>query len=126
MSFWDDIGLISGAEMKKLLSEMEARMGAREDAAYDKINATIGTVKEGWAALQAENANLKSQLENAGVEFQAKLDADSEADAAKVEAADASLSELVAVAEQPPTEEPPVEENPAPPADGEPAPADNA
>jgi hypothetical protein len=60
------------------------------------------------------------------VEFQAKLDADSEADAAKVEAADASLSELVAVAEQPPTEEPPVEENPAPPADGEPAPADNA
>lgn len=127
MSFWDDIGLISGDELKRLLKEMEIRMGAREDAAYEKLSATIDTVKDGWAALQAENTNLKQQLTDAGVEFQAKLDADSEADAAKVEEADAKLSELVVPAPSEPTtgenppSEPPVDA-PAPTDGGEPAP----
>lgn len=88
--------------IKQLLEGMEQRMGVREDAAYEKLNSTIVSVKEGWAALVAENANLREQLANAGVEFQAQLDADSEVDAGKVETADASLAELVAVAEPTP------------------------
>lgn len=130
MTVWDDIGLTAGMKsvlqdfwtevIQVHLNEMEARMGAREDAAHDNLNATIETVKAGWAALQAENANLKSQLDAAAVNYQAQLDADSEADAAKIEEADAKLAELTAqpaeepAAEEPaPVEEPPAEETPA-------------
>lgn len=93
--------------IKKLLDDMEARMAAREDAAYEDLNSTIETVKEGWAALQAENANLRQQLTDAGANFQIALDQDSEADADKVEAADAALKELVVPdAPEEPVEEP--------------------
>lgn len=80
--------------IKNLLLEMETRMTAREDASYEALNADIETVKTGWAALQAENANLREQLVAAGQDFQAKLDEDSNADADKVDAADAALKSL--------------------------------
>lgn len=74
-------------------------MAAREDAAYEQLNATIQTVKDGWASLIAERDALKAALENAdanaAAQVQAALDADSEVDASKVEAADAALAELV-------------------------------
>ena len=76
------------------------RMAAREDAAYEKLNASIQTVKDGWASLVAERDALKAALESAdadaAVRVQEALDADSEVDAGKVEAADAALAELVA------------------------------
>lgn len=87
-------------------------MAAREDAAYEQLNATIQTVKDGWASLIAERDALKAALENAdanaAAQVQAALDADSEVDASKVEAADAALAELVPPAPQPeePAEEP--------------------
>lgn len=76
-----------------------AAMAAREDQAYADLNATILTVKEGWASLVAERDALKAALEaadaDAATQVQAALDADSDVDAAKVEAADAALAELV-------------------------------
>lgn len=76
-------------------------MAAREDAAYEKLNATILTVKDGWASLVAERDALKAALEasdaNAAAQVQAALDADSEVDAGKVEAADAALAEIAPV-----------------------------
>lgn len=76
-----------------------AAMAAREDQAYADLNATILTVKEGWASLVAERDALKAALEaadaDAAAQVQAALDADSDVDAAKVEAADAALAELV-------------------------------
>ena len=85
-------------------------MAAREDAAYDKLNATIQTVKDGWASLVAERDALKAALEqadaNAAAQVQAALDADSDVDASKVEAADAALAELFAPAPAPPADEP--------------------
>jgi hypothetical protein len=103
-------------------------MGAREDAAYEALNANIAAVKDGWAVLVASNAakdtriaELESALAdadaNAAANLAAALDADSDADAAKVEAADAALAELVAPAPAPePQPEPapqPVEDQPA-------------
>jgi len=80
--------------------ELQA-MAAREDAAYEKLNATILTVKDGWASLVAERDALKAALEasdaNAAAQVQAALDADSEVDAGKVEAADAALAEIAPV-----------------------------
>jgi hypothetical protein len=85
-------------------------MAAREDAAYEKLNATILTVKDGWASLVAERDALKEALENAdadaAAQVQAALDADSDVDAGKVEAADAALAELVPAAPEEPAEEP--------------------
>ena len=87
-------------------------MAAREDQAYENLNATIQTVKDGWASLVAERDALKAALENAdanaAAQVQAALDADSDVDASKVEAADAALAELVAPAPEPapPAEEP--------------------
>lgn len=82
-------------------------MGAREDAAYAALSEKIDTVKAGWASLVAERDALKAALENAdanaAAQVQAALNADSEVDAAKVEAAGAALDELVA---------PPVEPEP--------------
>lgn len=90
------------------LKSMEALMGAREDAAYEKLNATILTVKDGWASLVAERDALKAALEDADADAAAQvaaaLDADSDVDASKVEAADSALAELVAVAEPEPGE----------------------
>lgn len=84
--------------LNHLRKEMAA-MAAREDQAYADLNATILTVKEGWASLVAERDALKAALEaadaNAAAQVQAALDADSDVDAAKVEAADAALAELV-------------------------------
>lgn len=89
-------------------------MAAREDAAYEALTATILTVKDGWAVLVNSNAakdteiaQLRAALEaaQAGVAetIAVAAAADSEADAAKVEAANAALTELV-----PPPAEPPV------------------
>jgi hypothetical protein len=73
-------------------------MSEREDQAYANLNATILTVKDGWASLVAERDALKAALEqadaDAAVRVQEALDADSEVDAGKVEAADAALAEL--------------------------------
>jgi hypothetical protein len=85
--------------IKQLLEKMEERMTEREDTAWAGLSNQVTAVKDGWSALQAENANLKSQLDAAGVDFQAKLDADSEADAGKVEQATAALNELTNQAE---------------------------
>lgn len=84
-------------------------MAAREDQAYADLTATILTVKDGWASLVAERDALKEALENAdanaAAQVAAALEADSDVDAAKVEAADAALAELVVPPVQP---EPPV------------------
>jgi hypothetical protein len=106
-----------------LLHKMEAAMAAREDAAYDKLNATIATVKDGWGSLVAERDRYKAALEaadaNQAAAVAAALEADSDVDAGKVEAADAALAELVPA----PSSEPdvPVEESPAGPSDEAPA-----
>jgi hypothetical protein len=107
---------VAGLEQKTIsntvLKELRA-MGAREDAAYEKLAADIQTVKDGWGSLVAERDALKAALENAdadaAAQVQAALDADSDVDAAKVEAADAALADLVAppVVEEPPVDEPP-------------------
>jgi hypothetical protein len=107
---------VAGLEQKTIsntvLKELRA-MGAREDAAYEKLAADIQTVKDGWGSLVAERDALKAALESAdadaAAQVQAALDADSEVDAAKVEAADAALADLVAppVVEEPPVDEPP-------------------
>jgi len=80
-------------------------MGAREDAAYAKLGDTINTIKDGWAAKDAEIRVLREQLANADADAQARveaaLEADSDVDAGKVEAADSALAELVAVAPDP-------------------------
>jgi hypothetical protein len=99
------------AQLKTIKREVRA-MAAREDAAYEKLNATILTVKDGWASLVAERDALKEALENADAEaatrVQAALDADSDVDAGKVEAADAALAELASqpAPEPEPTPEP--------------------
>lgn len=84
----------SNVDIKKEL----IAMGARETAAYEALNATILTVKDGWASLVAERDALKAALEAASADVaaqvQAALDADSEVDAGKVEAADAALAEI--------------------------------
>jgi len=86
-------------------------MGAREDAAYAALSEKIDTVKAGWASLVAERDALKAALEDAdadaAAQVQAALDADSEVDAGKVEAASSALDELVATP-------PPVEPEPQP------------
>lgn len=104
-------------QQHKILEEIKT-MAAREDAAYEALNANINTVREGWAALVASNAakdariaELEAALQNADAEAAAELEAamaaDSDADAAKVEAASAALDDLVA---------PPVEPAPNQPA----------
>lgn len=86
------------SKLDELIRKVD-RMAAREDAAYEKLNASIQTVKDGWASLVAERDQYKAALESADADkaaaVQAALDADSEVDAAKVEAADAALAELV-------------------------------
>ena len=81
-------------------------MAAREDAAYEQLNTSIQTVKDGWAALVAERDQYKTALEQAdATRAQAvadALEADSDVDAGKIEAANAALNELVAPA--PPAE----------------------
>lgn len=93
---------------ENLIKELRI-MAAREDAAFEALNTTILTVKDGWASLVAERDALKEALENADADAAAQvaaaLEADSDVDAGKVEAAEAALAELVA----PPVEpEPPV------------------
>ena len=87
------------ARLNHLRKEI-ATMAAREDQAYENLNASIQTVKDGWASLVAERDALKAALEEENATraqaVQDALDADSEVDAAKVEAADAALNELVA------------------------------
>lgn len=100
-------------QQHKILEELKA-MAAREEAAYVKLSADIATVKEGWAALVASNAakdtriaELEAALAAADptAAVAAALELDSDADAAKVEAADATLAALVA---PPAAPEPPV------------------
>lgn len=82
------------------LTRKEIRaMGEREDAAYVALNATILSVKDGWAALVADRDRWRAAAEAADANAAAALAADSDADAGKVEAADAALAELVVVAE---------------------------
>lgn len=92
------ITLGNSIRLNNLKKEITA-MAAREDQAYADLNATIQTVKDGWASLIAERDALKTALEAANgdvaAQVQAALDADSDVDAAKVEAADAALAELV-------------------------------
>lgn len=87
------------ARLNHLRKEI-ATMAAREDQAYANLNASIQTVKDGWSSLVAERDALKAALEEENATraqaVQDALDADSEVDAAKVEAADAALNELVA------------------------------
>lgn len=117
------LGLLSREEFHHTIRRLEERMGAREDAAYEALNANIAAVKEGWASLTAERDALKAALEEADADkaaaVQDALDADSEVDASKVEAASAALDELAGHTEEPPVEEPPVEEPPVeePPAE---------
>jgi len=105
----DDIAAIREAvrvEIPNQLRQMEASMAAREDAAYEQLNTSIQTVKDGWAALVAERDQYKAALEQAdATRAQAvadALEADSDVDAGKIEAANAALNELVAPA--PPAE----------------------
>lgn len=105
----DDITAIRTA-LEGLDRKLDA-MSEREDAAYAQLNSTIQTVKDGWASLVAERDQYKAALEQADAEkAQAVADvlaADSDVDAAKVEAADAALAELNAQPAQP--AEPPAE-----------------
>lgn len=89
-------------------------MAVREDAAWEKNAADLAAVKEGWDALVASNTAKDGQIvalqaaldaANAGTDaaVQAALDVDSDADAGKVEAANAALESLLA----PPVEPPP-------------------
>jgi hypothetical protein len=100
--------------LNTVLKEIRA-MGAREDQAYEKLAADIQTVKDGWASLVAERDQWKAAAEAAGADVaaqvQAALDADSDVDAGKVEAADAALADLLPPA--PPADQPPVDEPPA-------------
>lgn len=100
----------------EMIIERLDRMAAREEAAWEKQAADVAAVKEGWDALVASNAakdqqisDLQAALEAAGGDVQAQIDAaletDSEADAAKVEAANSALESLLA----PPVEEPPAD-----------------
>lgn len=88
-------------------------MAAREDQAYEALTATILTVKDGWAVLVASNAakdariaELEAALANADANAAAQLATalagDSDADAAKVEAANAALDDLVTPPAEPP------------------------
>lgn len=102
---------VAASEQKALLRHITkelANMAEREDAAYEKLYATITTVKDGWASLVAERDALKAALEDADADkaaaVQAALDADSNVDAEKVEAADAALADLIPPAEEPPAE----------------------
>jgi hypothetical protein len=56
------ITLGNSIRLNNLQKEMAA-MAAREDQAYADLNATILTVKEGWASLVAERDALKAALE---------------------------------------------------------------
>lgn len=80
------------------LQAMEDRMTAREDAAFAALTDNVDAVADGWAALLAENAVLKAAVANADQATQdavaAALDADSDVDAGKVEAANAILGPL--------------------------------
>lgn len=111
-------GLEQKTVLNTVLKEIRA-MGAREEQAYEKLAADIQTVKDGWGSLVAERDALKAALESAdadaAAQVQAALDADSDVDAAKVEAADAALADLLPPppAEELPAEEPPAEEPPA-------------
>ena len=106
------VGMIVDAN--RVIIERLDDMGAREDAAYAKLAEDIQKVKDGWASLVAERDALKQALEeadaNKAAAVQAALDADSEVDASKVEAADAALAELVV----PPAPEPEPQPEPAP------------
>lgn len=92
-------------------------MATREEQAWSDFSAKIETIKQGWAAKDAEIANLRAQLANAGADtaaqVQAALDADSAVDATKVEAANVALDELVVPPAQPEPEPAPVDEAPA-------------
>lgn len=87
-------------------------MAVREDAAWEKNAADLAAVKEGWDALVASNTAKDGQIvalqaaldaANAGTDaaVQAALDVDSDADAGKVEAANAALESLLAPVEPP-------------------------
>jgi hypothetical protein len=95
-------------------------MADREQQAWADFATKIEVIKQGWAAKDAEIANLRAQLANAGADtanqVQAALDADSAVDATKVEAANVVLDELVVPPAQPePQPEPePVDEASAP------------
>ncbi len=92
-------------EIPAKLREMESRMANREQAAYENLTATIQSVQSGWTALVAERDQYKAALEQADADeaaaVAAALEADSEYDADRIEAADAALADLVA---QPPAE----------------------
>lgn len=90
-------------------------MAVREDAAWEKNAADLASVKEGWDALVASNTAKDGQIvalqaaldaANAGTDaaVQAALDVDSDADAGKVEAANAALESLLAAPVEPPVE----------------------
>lgn len=87
--------LVRLAGLKRKLDDM----AEREDAAYARQAELIQSVKDGWGSLVTENAALKEALENADADaarrVQEALDADSNVDAGKVEAANSALDELL-------------------------------
>lgn len=85
-------------------------MGAREDAADARTAELIELIRVGSAAKDAEIAQLREALANADANALAMVDealaADSETDAAKKEAGNAALEELVAAPVEPTPDQP--------------------
>lgn len=105
--------------LRNLKKEIQI-MADREDASFEKLTADLTAVAAGWGVLTAsnaqlvdENAQLRAALESADADKAAAiasaLDTDSEADADKVDAADAIIAGLVPPADQPPADEPPAD-----------------
>lgn len=86
-------------EIMNELYKLGDQMSEREDAARARQLELVQAVKDGWASLVAERDQWKAAAEAAGADVaaqvQAALDADSEVDAEKVEAANTALDELV-------------------------------
>ena len=87
----------SNVDIKKEL----IAMGVREDAAAARMAELVQLVKDGSAAKDAKIAALEAELANSDADAQARVDAaleaDSEFDAGRIEAANTALEELVAV-----------------------------
>jgi len=81
------------------MREMEQRMTAAESAAWDKFSADLASVRDGWAAKDAQIAVLQAALADAGTQAQAQvaaaLEQDAAFDAVKITQADAALASLL-------------------------------
>lgn len=104
------VALVDQAKAIEDIKKELIAMSEREDAAWARQAELIQSVKDGYAALVAERDAWKKAAEDAG----AALEADSLADADKVEAANAALEELVPAPAPEPQPEPTPEPEPAP------------